>query len=135
MKTSFLITARLKSTRLKNKVLLPLNGFTVIERIIQRAKNILESSNIVLCTSTADQDLPLIDYAQKCSIKYFRGQPDDVLQRLLDAAELFGFDYFIGITADNPLFSIYHANVIKEMFEQGDLQKKLEEKKISFKKN
>ena len=27
------------------------------------------------------------------------------------------------------------CDIIKEMFEQGDLQKKLEEKKISFKKN
>ena len=27
------------------------------------------------------------------------------------------------------------CDIVKEMFEQGDLQKKLEEKKISFKKN
>ena len=30
----------------------------------------------------------------------------------MDAAELHKMDYFIGITADNPLFSIYHASMI-----------------------
>ena len=34
---------------------------------------------------------------------------------MLDAAELFQMDYVIGITADNPLFSIYHANIISDM--------------------
>ena len=39
MKIGFLITARLKSTRLKLKILKQLNGYSVIERIIQRAKD------------------------------------------------------------------------------------------------
>ncbi len=116
MNIGFLITARLKSTRLKKKILLPLNGYTVIERIIQRAKQVVEAEKVVLCTSTIHQDLPLAEISCKNKIYYFNGHPDDVLQRLLDAAVFFGFDYFIGITADNPLFSIHHANVIKEMY-------------------
>ena len=116
MNIGFLITARLKSTRLKKKILLPLNGYTVIERIIQRAKQVVEAEKVVLCTSTIHQDLPLAEISCKNKIYYFNGHPDDVLQRLLDAAVFFGFDYFIGITADNPLFSIHHANLIKEMY-------------------
>jgi len=115
VKIGFLITVRLKSTRLKRKVLLPLNGFTVIERVIQRAKKVVDSSNIILCTSVVQEDTPLIDYAEKCGINYFCGEPDDVLQRLLDASEKYQITHFIGITADNPLFSIKHANLIKEM--------------------
>ena len=115
MNIGFLITARLKSTRLKKKILLPLNGYTVIERIIQRAKQVVEAEKVVLCTSTIHQDLPLAEISCKNKIYYFNGHPDDVLKRLMDAASFFGFDYFIGITADNPLFSIHHANVIKEM--------------------
>jgi spore coat polysaccharide biosynthesis protein SpsF len=38
-----------------------------------------------------------------------------VLRRLLDAAELFNLDFIIGTTADNPLFSIYHANLLSDM--------------------
>ena len=116
MKIGFLITVRLKSTRLKRKVLKDLNGYLVIERVIQRAKKINNINDIILCTSYLIKDLPLIEIAKKNKIKYFRGDPKDVLQRLLEAAELNKVDYFLGITADNPLFSIHHANVICNKF-------------------
>lgn len=112
MKIGFLITARLKSSRLKRKILKPLNGYSVIERIIQRAKKVKDCEDIVLCTSKLNQDLPLIKTSINSNIYYYNGHADDVLQRLLDASELFNMDYFVGITADNPLFSIYHANLI-----------------------
>ena len=115
MKIGFLITARLKSSRLKLKLLKSLNGFTVVERVIQRAKQVEECGDIVLCTSRSNQDLPLMRIASKNNIYYYNGSSEDVLQRMLDAAELFQMDYVIGITADNPMFSIYHANIISDM--------------------
>lgn len=120
MKIGFLITARLKSSRLRLKILKPLNGYSVIERIIQRAKQVRECSDIVLCTSKVNQDLPLLRTAKNSNIYYFNGSADDVLQRLLDAAELFEMSHFVGITADNPLFSIYHANLITEMIKSNN---------------
>jgi len=120
MKIGFLITARLKSSRLKLKLLKPLNGYSVVERVIQRAKQVEECSDIVLCTSRSNKDLPLMRIANKNNIYYYNGSSEDVLQRMLDAAELFQMDYVIGITADNPLFSIYHANVISDMIRLDD---------------
>lgn len=119
MKIGFLITARLKSSRLNLKLLLPLNGYTLIERVIQRAKCVIGCDDIVLCTSNLNQDLPLVHIAKENDIYYFNGHPDDVLQRLLDASSLFNLDYFIGITADNPLFSIYHANLLYDTMQQN----------------
>ena len=119
MKIGFLITARLKSSRLNLKLLLPLNGYTVIDRVIQRAKSVIECDDIVLCTSNSNQDLPLARISKENDIYYFNGHPDDVLQRLLDASLLFNLDYFIGITADNPLFSIYHANLLIDTVQQN----------------
>lgn len=118
MKIGFLITARLKSSRLKLKLLLPLNGKSVIEHIVERAKAVIDCSDIVLCTSKSNQDLPLVKTAVKNDIFYFNGDSEDVLQRLQDASALFGFDYFIGITADNPLFSIHHANLLIDAIKQ-----------------
>jgi spore coat polysaccharide biosynthesis protein SpsF len=109
----------LKSTRLKRKVLLPLNGYTVIDRVIQRAKKVPAIDDIVLCTSTEHQDLPLIDSARNNNIYYYNGHPDDVLKRLLDAAKLFGMDFFIGITADNPLFCFHHAALISKFIQEN----------------
>ncbi len=112
MKIGFLITARLKSSRLPLKILKDLNGKTVIEHIIDRCRKVQDISEIVLCTSTNPQDKPLLDIAQKNDIYYFNGSEDDVLSRLHQAARLFGLDYFLSITADNPLFSIDYANLI-----------------------
>ncbi len=112
MNIGFLITARLKSTRLPFKILKDLNGRTVIERVIDRGKEIKDISEIVVCTSTNPQDRPLVDIAQENKIYYFNGDEEDVLKRLLDSATFFSIDAFISITADSPLFSIYHANLV-----------------------
>lgn len=112
MKIGFLITARLKSTRLPLKIIKDLNGKTVIERIIDRAKEIKDISEIVLCTSTNTQDKALVDIAKENSIYYFNGEEKDVLKRLLDAAKIFDLDYFLGTTADNPLITIHYSNLI-----------------------
>ena len=62
--------------------------------------------------------MPLIDYAKNNEINFFCGDPDDVLQRLLDAAKDNSLTHFIGITADNPLFSIEHAIEIRKLFDK-----------------
>jgi len=115
MRIGFLITARLKSKRLRLKLLKYLNGYTIIERVIQRAKKVSECDDIILCTSRSNQDLPLIRIAKKNDIYYYNGDSDDVLKRLHDAALLYNLDYIVGITADNPLFSIRYSNIISDM--------------------
>ncbi len=112
MKIGFLITARLKSSRLPLKLLLDLNGKSVIERVVERCKLVSNIDEIILCTSTNPQDKPLVDVALKNDIYYYLGNEEDVLQRLSDAATFFDLDYIINITGENPLFSIYHANLV-----------------------
>lgn len=103
MKIGLLITARLKSTRLPMKLLKPLVGEPMVVRMIERLKLAKKPSKIVICTSEAEQDKPLLNIAKDLSIESFCGHPDDVLCRLKDAAIAFGFDLIISATADNPL--------------------------------
>jgi spore coat polysaccharide biosynthesis protein SpsF len=110
MKTGFLITARLKSERLKEKILLTINDKKIIEHIIDRSKQIKGIDGIVLCTSTNNQDKKLIEIAEKKQIAYFTGSENDVLDRLFNAAKVNKYDRFLNITADNPLFSIELSN-------------------------
>jgi spore coat polysaccharide biosynthesis protein SpsF len=116
MKIGFFITARLKSSRLKQKILLDLNGKTVIERVIERCKATVGLDGVVLCTSTNPQDSVLYNYALKEGIQFYPGSEDDVLQRLLDAAKYYHYDAFVSITADNPLFSIYTSQILIDTF-------------------
>ena len=109
MKIGFFITARLKSTRLKKKILLDLEGQSVLGHVIERARQVDGVDDVVVCTSTVAQDRPILDVCQKHDCYYFNGSPDDVLNRLLSAATFFECDYLLLITADNPLFSFEYA--------------------------
>ena len=110
MKFGFLITARLKSTRLPQKLLLRLQGVEVIRHVIRKAKEVAGVDEVVLCTSNNPQDEPLVKIAAQEGIAYFIGDPSDVLLRLRDAAKFYKIDSFLSITADNPLFCIDQAN-------------------------
>ena len=106
MKTGYLITARLKSQRLKRKILLDIDGDTVLDKVIKRCLAVGNVDEVVLCTSTNEQDAELEQVAEKHKIKFFKGDEDDVLKRLLDAARKENIDRFLSITADNPFHSI-----------------------------
>lgn len=116
MKLGFFITARLKSQRLKQKILLDLNGKSVLDRVIDRCKKIEGINNVVLCTSTNPQDSILEKNANNNKILFFKGSEDDVLDRLLKASQQYDFDAFLSITADNPLFSIEHSQRVIDWY-------------------
>lgn len=119
MKIGLLITARLKSSRLPFKLLRDLNGYTIVEHVINRCKKLRGVSEIVLCTSTNSQDFPLIEIAKKNDIFYYLGSEDDVLERLTNCAKFFNFDYIISITGENPILSIDHANLLIDKIKQN----------------
>lgn len=103
MNIATFITARLKSTRLKRKVLLPICGKPMIGHLVDRLSLSKKSSQIILCTSDLTQDDDLEKFSKDYGIKCFRGHPDDVMVRLRDAADYFKIDLISSCTADNPL--------------------------------
>lgn len=118
MKIGFFITARLKSTRLKRKIVLDLNGKTVLDRVIERCKSTEGIDNVVLCTSSNPQDSELYKYALKHGIEFYIGSEDDVLRRNLDAAKYHNCDAFASTTADNPLFCIRAIEQVIEYYKR-----------------
>ena len=103
MKTAFLITARLKSTRLPKKILLVVAGKPLIVHMLDRIKNATSIDKIIICTSTNPQDDPLEEIADQEQVSCFRGSEEDVLVRLLEASRSHGLKYFANITADCPM--------------------------------
>ena len=120
MKTGYLITARMKSTRLKHKLTLEINNRQIIRWMIDRIKLAKSIDEIIICTSTNKEDYVLEEIAQEEKIKIFRGHEDDVIQRLYDASLAFGLDYALNITADCPLVSIeYMEKTVAKYKETG----------------
>lgn len=101
-KTVICMAVRLKSTRLPRKALLDIEGQTAIEHQIDRLRQ-CKNGELVLCTSTLEEDAPLIEVAKKKGIKYFAGDPDDVMDRFLKCAEREGANIIVRTTGDCPL--------------------------------
>ncbi len=102
MKTLLTITARLKSTRLPLKAIKPIHGRPMFCHLLDRLKLARRPQEMVVCTSTVAQDDPLEELARAEGVPCFRGDPDDVLQRLTDAAALYGGDIIVNASGDNP---------------------------------
>ena len=118
MKVGFLITARLKSTRLERKLVLKIFNTEMIRYMIRRLKLSSALDLIVICTSPNPQDSELIQIAKEEKVEYFLGDEDDVFKRLTDAAEKFNLDFAINVSADNPLVSLEYIKEIRDYFEK-----------------
>lgn len=96
------VQARLASTRLPAKALLPLGGMPSFVLCARRAAN--AGLGVVLATSVEATDHALVDAARAAGIQVIRGAHDDVLARFAAAcADLPDDALVVRLTADNPL--------------------------------
>ena len=116
-----IIACRMKSTRLKHKAILPIQGLASIERCILNAKKIKSADEIILATSTLEEDQVLKKYALKHKIHFFAGDPEDVILRYLGAANKYKLDIAIRVTGDCPIVSYEMAEfLLQRHFEKGN---------------
>ena len=116
LNVGFLITARLKSERLKKKLILKIKGKTILDHLIERLKQSKKISKIIICTSDQSQDKELEVIAKKNHIDCFFGHKDDVIQRLFDACQKYKLDYALNITGDCPFVDPYYADKIVDHY-------------------
>jgi spore coat polysaccharide biosynthesis protein SpsF len=112
MKTICGIQARMSSSRLPGKSLLPLGEETVIKRVYENVVLSNVFDNVLVLTSTDKTDDELCKYLNNEKIQYLRGSLNNVLSRYLDAIQLFDCSNVVRITGDNPLID---SKVIKDV--------------------
>lgn len=121
MKILCIIQARMSSTRLHGKVMLPLNGVPIIKYMHDRvAFNCDKIDNIVIATTDQESDDAFCGYLHRAGISYYRGEQDNVLKRFHDAAHLHSANIIIRLTADCPFIDTYVINSMVELFLQGN---------------
>ncbi len=118
MKYVITITVRMKSTRLQKKVLLDIKGKRYIDHMIDRLKLAKKPSEIILCSSSLEEDDILIDIAKKNGIKFYRGHPDDVMLRIFNGAKKYGADVICSTTGDNAFTDPIIMDKMIEFFEE-----------------
>jgi spore coat polysaccharide biosynthesis protein SpsF len=118
MKSIAIIQARIGSTRLPGKVLLPLAGTTVLGCVVQRLSLCVNLDELVVATSTAALDDPVAEEANRLGALVWRGPAEDVLARFCGAAAASSAAVVVRITSDCPLID---GVLVDEMLgEYGD---------------
>jgi spore coat polysaccharide biosynthesis protein SpsF len=98
-----IVQARMGSTRLPGKVLLPLNGHTVVGEVLTRCKQIKGIDRVICAIAdTAENDKLELEAEKYC--KVVRGPEHDVLTRYFRATPE-DATHVMRITADCPLIS------------------------------
>ncbi len=98
-----IIQARMSSSRLPDKVLLPIEGRPMLQWVVERTRRALTISNVVVATTIDPSDDPVAEICQSQEIAFTRGSVSDVLDRYYQAAKEYRADVIVRITADCPL--------------------------------
>ncbi len=103
MKIVSTIEARMTSTRLPGKVLLNAANKPLLETLVERLKKSSSIDEIVLATTINESDDCLVELANRLEIFYYRGSEDDVMDRVIKAADSRMAEVVVEITGDCPL--------------------------------
>jgi spore coat polysaccharide biosynthesis protein SpsF len=102
-RTVAIIQARVGSRRLPGKVLAPIGGRSMLERVVERVLATSRVERTVVATSDDVRDDAIEAICRRRGFACFRGSETDVLSRYVGAAALHDADPIVRITADCPL--------------------------------
>jgi spore coat polysaccharide biosynthesis protein SpsF len=105
MSTAVVVQARTGSSRLPGKVLLPLVGAPLLQRMLERVRAARAPApfELVVATTTDTRDDPIVELCRRMDVRCFRGHPTDLLERHHGAARSVGADVVVKIPSDCPL--------------------------------
>lgn len=97
------IEARMSSTRLPGKVLMPLGDRCVLDVLVERLRASRYLDDVVLATTVNTADDVLAAHAARRGWACYRGSEEDVMSRVLEAAQSAGTDLICEALGDSPL--------------------------------
>lgn len=97
------IEARMRSSRLPGKVLKEVCGKPMLELLIERLQRAGHVHDVMVATTVHPADDEIEALARRLGVGCFRGSEEDVLARVLGAAEAYGIDVIVETTGDCPL--------------------------------
>lgn len=111
--------ARMTSTRLPGKVLMPAAGRPLLAHHLERLSRTPGLDAVVLATTVNATDDPVAECAGSLGVTVFRGDEQDVLGRFAGAAALAGADLVVRVTADCPLIDPALVGRLIATFQEG----------------
>jgi sialic acid synthase SpsE/spore coat polysaccharide biosynthesis protein SpsF (cytidylyltransferase family) len=115
-----IIQARMGSSRLRGKSLMPVAGLPLLHRVIETVKGLPMVNEVMVATTDLPEDDPVVSVAKSAGVKVYRGSALDVLDRFVHAAaDLNEHDNIIRFTADNPMNFFPGTSAAFESHESG----------------
>jgi spore coat polysaccharide biosynthesis protein SpsF (cytidylyltransferase family) len=115
-----IVACRMKSSRLKAKAILPIGDLPSVQFCLRNVLRFQGLDAVILATSTVEEDAVLSQHTFDSSVLFFRGHPEDVMQRYIDACTEHQLDVIVRITADMPFIdNALFQFILKEHFESG----------------
>jgi len=103
MTTVVVVQARTGSSRLPGKVMMPLAGRPLLERMVERVRAASTPCELVVATTTDAADDPVRALCRSMDARCFSGHPTDLLDRHYRAALPSAPDAVVKIPSDCPL--------------------------------
>lgn len=114
------LVARLKSKRLKQKVLKPFHNNEVIIDLYNRINN-PKKYKTILATSKLIEDEPLCELFDKKGLEFYKGDAVSVIDRLLSLAYIQKSGAIFRVTGDNPFTDPFLMEQMTELMVENDL--------------
>lgn len=102
-KIALVVQARMSSSRLPGKVMLPILGETLLFRMIERLKRVKYPVEIVVATSERSEDSAIENEAIKANVSCYQGSLTNLLDRHYQVGRNMGADVVLKIPSDCPL--------------------------------
>ena len=103
MRMVVVVQARTGSTRLPNKIMMPLAGKPLLQRMLERVAAARTPFEIVVATTTDPSDEPVRMLCRDLGYACSSGHPTDLLDRHYRAAQQHGAEIVVKIPSDCPL--------------------------------
>lgn len=109
----------MNSTRLPGKVLREIGAWPSLELQLKRLKRSQNIDSIVVATTTNVSDDVIEAFAKNHGVSCFRGSEEDVLGRILGAAQSSGGELLVQITGDCPLIAPEVVDQVIDCYRQA----------------
>lgn len=102
-RTLLIIQARMGSTRLPGKVLVPIGDRPMLGFLLDSLRRCQEIGQVVVATSSEAGDDPIVDYCREYGALCHRGSHLNVASRFQSILSTHDCDAFVRLSADSPL--------------------------------
>jgi spore coat polysaccharide biosynthesis protein SpsF len=110
-----IVQARMQSTRLPGKVLMPMpfgSEFNLLLQIINQIKKLATKLDIVIATTEQSADDQIVFFCKEHSIPFYRGDQEDVHSRFIQILKNSNYNTAIRLTGDNVIIDLEYLNLV-----------------------